>query len=89
MTSSPSFVREPEGNGVAERFIRTLKENLRWFPHFATVADLNEALQEPRRRYNQKWLNERHGFRTPSQARGDFGDRSKGWDPDPRCCKVG
>ena len=28
MTSSPSFVREPEGNGVAERFIRTLKENL-------------------------------------------------------------
>ena len=25
--SSPSFVREPEGNGVAERFIRTLKEN--------------------------------------------------------------
>ena len=26
--SSPSFVREPEGNGVAEHFIRTLKENL-------------------------------------------------------------
>ena len=25
MASSPSFVREPEGNGVAERFIRTLK----------------------------------------------------------------
>jgi len=25
MTDSPSFVREPEGNGVAERFIRTLK----------------------------------------------------------------
>ena len=22
--ASPSFVREPEGNGVAERFIRTL-----------------------------------------------------------------
>ena len=27
MTSSPSFVREPEGNGVAERFIRTLKKD--------------------------------------------------------------
>jgi putative transposase len=26
--SSPSFVRRPEGNGVAERFIRTLKESL-------------------------------------------------------------
>ena len=31
--SSPSFVREPEGNGVAERFIRTLKENVLWVPH--------------------------------------------------------
>ena len=28
--SSPSFVREPEGNGVADRFIRTLTENLLW-----------------------------------------------------------
>jgi transposase InsO family protein len=28
--ASPSFVREPEGNGVAERFIRTQKENLLW-----------------------------------------------------------
>jgi putative transposase len=25
ITSSPAFVREPEGNGVAERFIRTLR----------------------------------------------------------------
>ena len=30
ITSSPAFVREPEGNGVAERFIRTLKEQLLW-----------------------------------------------------------
>ena len=26
--SSPAFVREPEGNGCVERFIRTLRENL-------------------------------------------------------------
>jgi putative transposase len=26
--SSPAFVREPEGNGRAERFIRVLKEKL-------------------------------------------------------------
>ena len=32
--SSPSFVREPEGNGVAERFIRTLKENVLWVRSF-------------------------------------------------------
>jgi putative transposase len=61
MTSSPSFVREPEGNGVAERFIRTLKENLLWVRHFATVAELADALREFRRRYNEQWLIERHG----------------------------
>ena len=31
---SNSFVRQPEGNGVAERFIRTLKENLLWVRTF-------------------------------------------------------
>ena len=32
--SSPAFVRAPEGNGCAERFIRTLKENLLWVRTF-------------------------------------------------------
>jgi transposase InsO family protein len=72
MTSLPSFVREPEGNGIAERFIRTLKENLLWIRPFATVAELVEALREFRRRYNEQWLIERHGFRTPAQARADW-----------------
>ena len=36
-TSSPAFVRAPEGNGCAERFIRTLKENLLWITTFRTV----------------------------------------------------
>jgi transposase InsO family protein len=69
MTSSPSFVREPEGNGVAERFIRTLKENVLWVRHSATVAELVEALREFRRRYNEQWLIQRHGYRTPSEVR--------------------
>ena len=38
--SSPSFVREPEGNGVAERFIRTLKENVLWVRNFDTIEEL-------------------------------------------------
>lgn len=46
MASSPSFVREPEGKGCAERFIRTLKEDLLWVRSFATVAELVEALRE-------------------------------------------
>jgi hypothetical protein len=69
MTSSPSFVREPEGNGCAERFIRTPKENLLWIRHFATVAELLEALREFKRQYNEQWLIERHGYRPPGQVR--------------------
>jgi len=69
MTSSPSFVREPEGNGIAERFIRTLKENLLWVRSFATVAELVEALREFRLLYNEQWLIGRHGYRSPSQFR--------------------
>ena len=42
--ASPSFVREPEGNGVAERFIRTLKENLLWVRTFKTIEELRAEL---------------------------------------------
>jgi putative transposase len=72
MASSPSFVREPEGNGCAERFIRTLKEQLLWVRSFATVADLVDALREFKRTYNERWLIGRHGHRTPSQVRRDL-----------------
>jgi transposase InsO family protein len=53
MASSPSFVREPEGNGCAERFIRTHKEQLLWVRSFATVAELVGALREIKRTYNE------------------------------------
>ena len=67
-TSSPSFVRSPEGNGYAERFIRTLKEQLLWVRTFATVEELRLALLEWAHRYNEHWLLERHDFLSPSQA---------------------
>ena len=67
--SSPSFVRSPEGNGCAERFIRTLKEQLLWVEPFETVDELLAALHRFRRRYNERWLIARHGHRTPSAAR--------------------
>jgi putative transposase len=67
--SSPAFVRAPEGNGVAERFIRTLKEQLLWVKSFRTIEELRLALHEFRRTYNERWLVERHGHRTPAQIR--------------------
>ena len=69
MTSSPAFVRQPEGNGVAERAIRTLKEQLLWVRHFATVEELRLALAAFAALYNASWLRERHGHRTPDQIR--------------------
>ena len=67
--SSPAFVRAPEGNGCAERFIRTLKENLLWVRSFATVEELRRALLAFRETYNATWLIERHGFRPPAAIR--------------------
>lgn len=69
--ASPSFVREPEGNGVAERFIRTLKENLLWVRSFETIEELRLALLEFAEWYNTHWLVARHGHRTPAQVRAD------------------
>ena len=70
--SSPSFAYAPEGNGVAERFIRTLKENLLWIRTFDTVEELRQELLAFRRRYNESWLIERHGHRTQSEVRASF-----------------
>src|SRR5436305_3017804 len=67
--SSPAFVRAPEGNGCAERFIRTLKENLLWVQTFDTVEQLRQALLKFRETYNAAWLIERHGFITPADFR--------------------
>jgi putative transposase len=72
VTSSPAFVRAPEGNGVAERFIRTLKEQLLWVRTFHTVEALRLALHDWLRLYHEQWLVERHGFRSPIQVRRDF-----------------
>jgi len=71
ITSSPAFIRAPEGNGCAERFIRTLKENLLWVRTFETVEELRQALLEFRQLYNEHWLIERHGHRSPARFRRD------------------
>ena len=75
IASSSAFIRAPEGNGCAERFIRTLKENLLWVRSFETVEELRQALLEFRETYNEHWLIERHGHRSPAQFRRDQLDR--------------
>ena len=67
------FVREPEGNGVAERFIRTLKENLLWVRSFETIEELRLALLAFKRTYNEQWMLEKYDYRSPARVRRDLG----------------
>jgi putative transposase len=69
LASSPAYVRQPEGNGCAERFIRTLKEQLLWLRRFATIEELNAALHAFKERYNREWLIQRHGWVSPNEHR--------------------
>ena len=68
---SPSFVREPEGNGVAERFVRTPKENFLRVHTFETIEELRRGLQDFVAHHNATWLVARHGYRTPNQIRAE------------------
>jgi hypothetical protein len=63
-----------EGNEVAERLIRTMKESLRRVRHFDDVAELIDARRGFNRMPNGQWRIERHGFRAPNRS----GDDSEG-----------
>ena len=67
--SSRSFVREPQGNGIAVRFIRTKKENLLWIRRYDTVEELRLVLLEFKDTYNREWIIARHAYKTPAAVR--------------------
>jgi len=48
-----------------------LKENLLRVRRFDTVEELRLALLAFKRTYNQTWIIERHGYKTPAQVRAD------------------
>jgi transposase InsO family protein len=70
--SSPAFVREPQGNGVVERFFRTLKEQLLWIYRFETIEDLRSAVTQWVNTYNSYWMVAKHGYKSPSEIRAEF-----------------
>jgi putative transposase len=72
MTPSFAFVREPETNGVAERFIRTLKEQIVFGSIYQDIEEVRAAVRGYFERYNQHWLLEKNGYRSPAQTRRDW-----------------
>ena len=75
ITISPTYVEEPQCNGVAERFMRTLKEHCLYLHQFQTLEEARAIIAEFTARYNAQWLIERLGHRTPAQARADANPR--------------
>lgn len=70
--ASPSYVGEPECNGIMERWIRTLKEECLYLHDFASLEEARRVIGEFIARYNSQWMLERHGYRTPAAVRRAF-----------------
>jgi transposase InsO family protein len=68
ITPSFAFVAEPQTNGVTERFNRTVKEQVIYGRHYRTIEEVRSAVADFVDRYNQQWLVEKLGFRSPRQA---------------------
>src|SRR2546422_4640870 len=65
ITISPSYLGKPQCNGVAERFMRTLKEQCLYLHQFTSLAEARTIISEFIERYNTQWLIERLGHQTP------------------------
>lgn len=64
-----AFVAEPQTNGVAERFNRTLKEQAIHGRIFRNLEEVRQAVTAFRDRYNRHWRLEKLGFMSPLEAR--------------------
>jgi transposase InsO family protein len=67
-----AFVSEPETNGVAERFNRTLKEQAIYGRVFRNIEEVRSAVADFIKNYNQQWLIAKLGYRSPAQARREY-----------------
>lgn len=64
-----AFVAEPQTNGVAERFNRTLKEQVFHGRIYKNLAEVRDAVAEFKERYNRHWRLEKMGFMSPLEVR--------------------
>ena len=66
-----SYVRQSQGNGVAKRFIRTLKEHILHGRVFGSLKELRRELDLFAEVYNERWLVQEHDHKTPNQITAD------------------
>jgi transposase InsO family protein len=66
------FVEEPETNGVAERWNRTLKEQAIHGRIFRNLEEVSVAVAEFVELYNTTWRLEKLGYKTPMEVREEY-----------------
>ncbi len=68
---SPSFafIEQPQTNGVAERFNRTLKEQVIHGRVFQNLEEIRTAVRRFVNTYNREWPVEKNGFLSPWQIK--------------------
>jgi transposase InsO family protein len=68
---SPSFafIEQPQTNGVAVRFIRTIKEQVIYGRVFQNLQEVREAVRHFVDTNNREWLMQKNGLKSPWQAR--------------------
>jgi transposase InsO family protein len=64
-----AFVEQPQTNGVAERFNRTLREQALTGKIFRTLDEVRKAVADFVERYNQHWRLEKLDYLSPVMAR--------------------
>jgi len=67
-----AFIEQPQTNGVAERFFRTLKEQIVYGRVYQTVEELRVAVDKFVELYNREWRIEWLGFISPKEARKNY-----------------
>jgi putative transposase len=72
INASFAFIEQPQTNGVAERFIRTLKEHVIYGRVFQNLQDVRETVRGFVDTYNREWLVEKNGFLSRWQARSQW-----------------
>jgi putative transposase len=66
------LVRQPETNGVAERFHRTLKEQAIEGRSFKNTEEVREAVKQFVKIYNEQWLVAKLQYQSPEEARQNY-----------------
>jgi len=69
---SYAFVSQPQTNGVAERFFRTLKEQAIYGRIFKNTEEVRQAVADFVETYNHSWRLEKLGYMSPLEFRESY-----------------